>query len=112
MRPTIAATAALVAFACSSAPQTAVTDVTPENCPAGVATTVSNTTGDAYDVYYQAARSAIVIGESRPNSTITFRHPDDGSGRVYLRSRQVSGGGMPRTDGSRGIRTRTHCVGA
>jgi hypothetical protein len=112
MRPTLAATAALVAFACSSAPQTPVTDVTPENCPAGVATTVSNTTSFAYDVYYQSARSSTVIGESSPNSTITFPHPGDGRGRVYLRLRQASGGGMPRTDGSRGIRTRTHCIGA
>jgi hypothetical protein len=101
--------AALCALACSSATPTRSTAVTPENCPTGIASTVSNQSNISYDVYFQNGRGSTILGEINAGSTVTFTHPGDGRGRVTLRVRDR--GGMPRTDGRSGVRVRTHCVG-
>jgi hypothetical protein len=53
--------------------------------------TVSNRRNVGFDVYYQeGSRPATILGEVAPATTLTFTLPDEGRGRVYLRS---AGGG-------------------
>lgn len=96
--------------ACAASPSASPETQPVASCDRGVVATVSNQTGNQYDVMYQTVRSEIVLGESGPNSTVTFSLPGDGQGRVYLRTGITGQGGRVSTDGRRGVRVTTRCA--
>ena len=96
--------------ACAASPSASPETQPVASCDRGVVATVSNQTGNQYDVMYQTVRSEIVLGEAGPNSTVTFSLPGDGQGRVYLRTGITGQGGRVSTDGRRGVRVTTRCA--
>ena len=103
---------ALAIMACASRPAPFIT-ASLAQCRNSVVATVSNPRRAAYDVYYQdPVKSATVIGEIGPGSTVTFPLPGEGFGRVYVRSPIGDGGGMPGNSRTAPeIRIRVHCPG-
>jgi hypothetical protein len=108
MKPMMAALAATL-FACSARSSSPASDPR-VSCPFNASATVSNRRNVDFDIYYQeGTKPAINIGEAPAMTTLTFKLPGEGRGRVYLQGR--SGGyvsprpGNPVSD----IDIRTHC---
>ena len=103
---------ALAMMACASRPAPVATAPLAQ-CPNRVVATVSNPQSVTYDLYFHdRVRSATIIGEIPPGSTMTFPLPGEGVGYVYLRRPTGDGGGMPsNTRIAPEVRIRVHCSG-
>lgn len=82
-------------------------------CPFRVQATITNPRPIDYDVYYRdPGQPAVVLGEVRAGSTVTFQLPGEGRGTIRLQRPAGDQQIIPFT-GRRlpDMRIRTHCAG-
>jgi len=114
LHPFAVAMVCVALAACASQPS-AVNTPEVAQCTKGVVATVSNPRAVMYDVYYTPpGKSASIIGEVSPGSTVSFPLPDEGLGRVSVQrprsditSENQGNPGRPLGE----IRIRVHCTG-